>query len=290
MATRTFIEAIREGLAEEMRRDPSVIVLGEDVGKKGGVFLATDGLWAEFGDDRVIDTPLTESMIEGRFKSSENGADYFVTRRVPPELVALFTDAGVTVRGASDSNWLTTILSWIVPMLVLGGFWFFVFRGMAERGGIGGLTAYRTLLGPYSYDWMPREVVRPFYFTDNERLPQYATEAALRRRTNDAWLGAGGTMLDPSTTYVDATVQLAPDVTLFPGVVLQGATSIGAGTEIGPGCRLVDCAVGARSTLASTVAQDAEIGDDCAVGPFAALGPGTCLPAGTRTGPHYAAP
>jgi 2-oxoisovalerate dehydrogenase E1 component beta subunit len=42
-----------------------VIVLGEDVGKKGGVFLATDGLWAEFGDDRVIDTPLTESMIVG---------------------------------------------------------------------------------------------------------------------------------------------------------------------------------------------------------------------------------
>ena len=40
-------------------------MLGEDVGKKGGVFLATDGLWAEFGDDRVIDTPLTESMIVG---------------------------------------------------------------------------------------------------------------------------------------------------------------------------------------------------------------------------------
>ena len=41
------------------------IVLGEDVGLKGGVFLATDGLWAEFGEDRVIDTPLTESMIVG---------------------------------------------------------------------------------------------------------------------------------------------------------------------------------------------------------------------------------
>ena len=48
---------------DDPRRD--VIVLGEDVGKKGGVFLATDGLWAEFGDDRVIDTPLTESQIIG---------------------------------------------------------------------------------------------------------------------------------------------------------------------------------------------------------------------------------
>jgi 2-oxoisovalerate dehydrogenase E1 component beta subunit len=65
MAIRTFIEAIREGMRDELRRDQSVIVLGEDVGKKGGVFLATDGLWAEFGDDRVIDTPLTESMIIG---------------------------------------------------------------------------------------------------------------------------------------------------------------------------------------------------------------------------------
>jgi 2-oxoisovalerate dehydrogenase E1 component beta subunit len=65
VALRTFIEAIRDGLADEMRRDETIIVLGEDVGKKGGVFLATDGLWAEFGDERVIDTPLTESMIVG---------------------------------------------------------------------------------------------------------------------------------------------------------------------------------------------------------------------------------
>ncbi len=65
MAVRTFIEAIRTTLAQEMRRDPSIIVLGEDVGLKGGVFLATDGLQAEFGEARVIDTPLTESMIVG---------------------------------------------------------------------------------------------------------------------------------------------------------------------------------------------------------------------------------
>ncbi|HEU4672952.1 MAG TPA: alpha-ketoacid dehydrogenase subunit beta [Candidatus Limnocylindrales bacterium] len=65
MATKTFIEAIRETIADEMRRDESVIVLGEDVGKKGGVFLATDGLYDEFGEERVIDTPLTESQIVG---------------------------------------------------------------------------------------------------------------------------------------------------------------------------------------------------------------------------------
>ncbi|MEX2547462.1 MAG: alpha-ketoacid dehydrogenase subunit beta [Chloroflexota bacterium] len=65
MAVMTFIESIRDTLAMEMRRDESIVVLGEDVGKKGGVFLATDGLYDEFGGDRVLDTPLSESMIVG---------------------------------------------------------------------------------------------------------------------------------------------------------------------------------------------------------------------------------
>jgi 2-oxoisovalerate dehydrogenase E1 component beta subunit len=65
MAVMTYIEAIRTTLQGEMRRDPTMIILGEDVGKKGGVFLATDGLYDEFGGDRVLDTPLTESMIVG---------------------------------------------------------------------------------------------------------------------------------------------------------------------------------------------------------------------------------
>lgn len=51
--------------------------------------------------------------------------------------------------------------------------------------GIGGLTAYRTLLGEYSYDWFPRELVRPYYSQANERLPQYATEAVLRQRVSE---------------------------------------------------------------------------------------------------------
>ena len=55
-------------------------------------------------------------------------------------------------------------------------------RTVPKDYGQGGLTTYGTLLGDYAYDWMQREVVRPFYATDNERLPQYATEAVLRRR------------------------------------------------------------------------------------------------------------
>src|SRR5437868_11497697 len=65
MAVKTLIEGVREALAEEMERDDRVWVLGEDVGKKGGVFLATEGLHARFGEDRVLDSPLAESCIVG---------------------------------------------------------------------------------------------------------------------------------------------------------------------------------------------------------------------------------
>jgi 2-oxoisovalerate dehydrogenase E1 component beta subunit len=62
---KSYIEAIREGMRDEMRSDERVIVMGEDVGVKGGVFKATDGLFTEFGEMRVIDTPLAESAIVG---------------------------------------------------------------------------------------------------------------------------------------------------------------------------------------------------------------------------------
>jgi len=58
-------------------------------------------------------------------------------------------------------------------------------RTIPPEYGIGGLTAYGTLLSEYNYDWMQRELVRPYYFTDNERLPQYATETVLRRRAEE---------------------------------------------------------------------------------------------------------
>ncbi len=65
MTKKTMIEAINEAMAQEMEQNERVIVLGEDVGKNGGVFRATDGLQARFGEDRVIDTPLAESGIVG---------------------------------------------------------------------------------------------------------------------------------------------------------------------------------------------------------------------------------
>src|SRR5207244_13301573 len=65
MAVLSLVESVRRALEEEMQADPSVIVLGEDVGVHGGVFRATDGLIKQFGENRVIDTPLAELGIAG---------------------------------------------------------------------------------------------------------------------------------------------------------------------------------------------------------------------------------
>ncbi len=65
MPTMTMIQAITHTLDQAMQKDDNVCVLGEDVGKNGGVFRATDGLWAKYGDARVLDTPLNESLILG---------------------------------------------------------------------------------------------------------------------------------------------------------------------------------------------------------------------------------
>ena len=61
----TLVQSVRDGLYTEMKNDEDVLVMGEDVGKNGGVFRATEGLYEEFGGDRVIDTPLAESGIVG---------------------------------------------------------------------------------------------------------------------------------------------------------------------------------------------------------------------------------
>jgi len=65
MAQLTMAKALNEGLRTAMERDPKVLLMGEDIGKLGGVFRVTDGLQKDFGEDRVFDTPLSESGIVG---------------------------------------------------------------------------------------------------------------------------------------------------------------------------------------------------------------------------------
>ncbi|MEY2570715.1 MAG: bifunctional UDP-N-acetylglucosamine pyrophosphorylase / glucosamine-phosphate N-acetyltransferase [Acidimicrobiaceae bacterium] len=121
----------------------------------------------------------------------------------------------------------------------------------------------------------------------NDRRQLAYAEAELRRRTNDAWLGLGVTFVDPLRSYIDATVRLAPDVTIFPGTLLQGDTVVGEGAELGPDTHLVDCTVGKGAAVRQTVGRQADIGAGADVGPFAVLEPGSHVPPGARTGPFY---
>jgi bifunctional UDP-N-acetylglucosamine pyrophosphorylase / glucosamine-1-phosphate N-acetyltransferase len=121
----------------------------------------------------------------------------------------------------------------------------------------------------------------------NDRVQLAGAESQLRRRTNELLLRSGVTMLDPSSVFVDTTVTVGRDVTLFPGVILQGSTVVGDGSELGPNTRLVDCEVGSECVIEQTTARSARIGDRAAVGPYASLGPGAEVPSDATTGPFY---
>ena len=124
----------------------------------------------------------------------------------------------------------------------------------------------------------------------NDRWQLALAERELRARTNRAWLLNGVTMLDPRQTFVDVTVDIGQDVTLYPGTILQGSTVVGDRAEIGPDTRLVDCAVGTGAVVEHTVGHDAEVGPDAIVGPYAHLPSGSSVAADSTTGAFYTAP
>jgi bifunctional UDP-N-acetylglucosamine pyrophosphorylase / glucosamine-1-phosphate N-acetyltransferase len=124
----------------------------------------------------------------------------------------------------------------------------------------------------------------------NDRWQLALAERELRARTNRHWLLNGVTMLDPRQTFIDVTVTIGRDVTLYPGTMLQGTTAIGDGCEIGPDARLVDCAIGSEATVTHTVGHDAEVGTGANVGPYAHLPVGSSVSSNTVTGAFYTAP
>jgi bifunctional UDP-N-acetylglucosamine pyrophosphorylase/glucosamine-1-phosphate N-acetyltransferase len=102
----------------------------------------------------------------------------------------------------------------------------------------------------------------------NNRVELAEAAAVLRDRINEAHMLNGITIVDPATTWIDASVELEPDVVVHPFTVLRGATSVGAGAEIGP----------------HAVAVDAVIGERVSIGPFCYLRPGTVLDPDAKAG------
>ena len=118
----------------------------------------------------------------------------------------------------------------------------------------------------------------------NDRVQLARMNAELNRRTLDRWMREGVTVIDPATTWVHASVDLAPDVTLLPNTSLEGATSVAVGATIGPDTTLVDVEVGEGATVIRTHGSLSVIGPGASVGPFAYLRPGTQLGADGKIG------
>lgn len=118
----------------------------------------------------------------------------------------------------------------------------------------------------------------------NNRVDLAAVEAEARRRLLEAHMLAGVTFVDPSSTWVDAGVEIAADARIEPGTTLRGETTIGEGAVVGPLSTLIDCAVGARSQVLHSYLVECEVREGCSVGPFAYLRPGALLEDGSKAG------
>ncbi|WP_410655290.1 bifunctional UDP-N-acetylglucosamine diphosphorylase/glucosamine-1-phosphate N-acetyltransferase GlmU [Amycolatopsis sp. lyj-112] len=111
----------------------------------------------------------------------------------------------------------------------------------------------------------------------NDRAQLSVLGAELNRRIVRGWQRAGVTVVDPSSTWIDAGVTLSRDVVIEPGVQLKGSTSVGEGAQIGPDSTLENVSVGAGASVVRTHGSDSELGDGVKVGPFTYLRPGTKL-------------
>ncbi|MDO5492821.1 MAG: bifunctional UDP-N-acetylglucosamine diphosphorylase/glucosamine-1-phosphate N-acetyltransferase GlmU [Nesterenkonia sp.] len=121
----------------------------------------------------------------------------------------------------------------------------------------------------------------------NDRVQMQALGAELNRRVVEAHMRGGTTVIDPATTWIDASVTLEPDTTVLPGTQLHGATHIGRGAVVGPDTTLTDVVVGEGATVTRTHGTGAQIGDGSAVGPFTYLRPGTQLGPEGKIGAFY---
>lgn len=111
----------------------------------------------------------------------------------------------------------------------------------------------------------------------NDRVQLAAAGAELNRRTVEAALRGGATVVDPGTTWIDVEVQVGQDVTILPGVQLKGRTTLADDVTVGPDSTLVDVTVGEGASVVRAHAVEAVIGARADVGPFTYLRPGTVL-------------
>lgn len=111
----------------------------------------------------------------------------------------------------------------------------------------------------------------------NDRVALSEAEGFMRERLTRKHMLNGVTIIDPSSTYIGADVEIGADTVLYPGTILKGSTKIGEQSVIGPNTDIENSVIGDNVTVKQSVLVDAEVGNETTVGPFAYLRPGTSL-------------
>ena len=216
-------------------------------------------LTAHFADPRGYGRVLRDA--EGRVTGIVEEAVADAEQRARTEI-----NAGLYV---FDAAWLWSRLP-RVPLSPAGEYYLTELVGMATAEG----QRVEALTTPD-----PTEVIGI-----NTRAQQARAEAVLRDRIRARWLDAGVTMIDPSSTWIDAEVELGRDTVLYPDTYLQGKTVIGEECVIGPGTLIRDSTVGDRCKIVFSVIEEAVLEEDVDVGPFSHLRRGAYLEAGVHIG------
>jgi bifunctional UDP-N-acetylglucosamine pyrophosphorylase/glucosamine-1-phosphate N-acetyltransferase len=269
------------GTADAVRAalDATPAEVGEILVLSGDVPLVQADLLAELIDLRrarnaavaLVAVHAIEPEDLGRVIRSEDGGQ--VLRIVeqkdatPEELEIEEINAGVY---AFEAAWLRARIGTVRPSPVTGEFYLpaLVLLAREDRRSVVSLEVEDdgTLAG----------------INDRSQLAQAETD--LRASINERHMLAGVTLVDPSHTYVDFTVELASDVVLEPGVVLRGRTRIGEGTRIGAGSQIIDTVVGRNCLVWASVLESSEVEDEVQIGPFSHLRPGSSIGRGVKLG------
>jgi bifunctional UDP-N-acetylglucosamine pyrophosphorylase/glucosamine-1-phosphate N-acetyltransferase len=255
-------DAVRAALAAASSDSGEILVLSGDVP------LVQSDLLAELIDLRrarnaavaIVGVHADDPEGLGRVVRSDDGGH--VLRIVeqkdatPEELAIDEINAGVY---AFDAAWLRERIGTVKPSAVTGEFYLPALVLLARED-------HRSVVSLEVEDDGTLAGI-------NDRVQLAQAEADLRAVINERHMLAGVTMVDPSHTYVDFTVELAADVLLEPGVILRGRTRIGQGTRIGAGSQIVDTVVGRDCVVWASILESSEVEDEVQIGPLSHLRP-----------------
>ncbi len=265
-------DAVRAALAAVPDGTTEILVLSGDVPLVTGADLEAI-LEARRADDAAIavasvfaaDPAHLGRVVRGEFGTVERIVE--AKDATAEELVNNETNAGLY---AFDAAWLRRRIGALAPSPLSGEVYLTDLVELAREDG---------------------RIVSAVGFEDdgrfdgiNDRSQLAAAEWSLRVRLNEAHMANGVTMRDPSTVYLDWTVELGADVTLEPNVILRGTTTVGDGAVIGSGSQLVDATIGRQAQVWASVVESSTVEDGATVGPFSHLRPGSIVGAGASVG------